>query len=459
MRLSRRQLILGCTAASAAGIYYPTLALADTLRGVALVIGNANYSPLRHLPNGLRDANLIGSNVSDLGYSLVDGVIHHDIQDANGFRDLIEKLTNTAHTSDVVFFYYSGHGVQVNGENYLVPTKANPVEESDANFLLFNVNELRDAFAQLSSKILFLCLDACRDNPLRGTPRSLGDNRPRSQKLTVGRGLADMAVPRSTFIWYAAASGQEADDGVGNDSPFATAMARHMRTPAQSIYDFFSRTGWDVFQATNQGQQPELLSSPIPGNFYFLNREFVPWGSEQSRYQRRDVPLNDFRRGIFLNGLTAPTRKFAFGESYQVVNGKLDSSFQINSWDALPVATEYGDPSRGGDDVRYFWVRLINLPSVQAVFSPSSLCIDPQSYICFFFKQRAMFHISVRFLKINNCRSYDWIVSSLLGDEREFTLASEGKITKVVYHEESQWSMLDIFWLGIANDDASVLRG
>jgi hypothetical protein len=270
-----------------------------------------------------------------------------------------------------------------------------------------------------------------------------------------------MTAPRSTVIWYATAPGQEADDGVGDDSPFATAMARHMRVPEQSIYDFFNKTGWDVFQATNQGQQPWLAASPIPGVFYFLNRagngsEFVPFGSDQSQYQRRDVPLSDFRRGIFLNGLTSPTRKFAFGESYQVVNGKLDSSFQIDSWDVLPVAGEYG-----GDDVRYFWVRLSTLPSVQAVFAQSStpICIDPQSYICFFFKERLLFHISIRFLKINECKSYGWIVSSLLGNESDFTLSGGAKTTRVVYHEESQWSILDIFWVGITNDSANMLRG
>lgn len=228
---------------------------------IALVIGNADYQYVAHLNNPEQDAKLLAGRLQSLGFELVDGKIWLDL-DKPKMDEAVEHFGRqlAQNPGAIGLFYYAGHAMQVDGENYLIPVSANPNKPSDLPRQTLTaagvLQEMRDAGVALN----LLILDACRNNPFAG--RGLRE---------VGGGLAEIKkVPKGTLIVYATQPGNVAQDGPpGGNSPFAQALAAAIAQPGLEVRRSLDQTGLAVMQATGDSQQPWVSTSPLEGEFCF----------------------------------------------------------------------------------------------------------------------------------------------------------------------------------------------
>ena len=224
---------------------------------VALVIGNAGYQHLPRLANPANDAQLIASTLESVDFELVAGKEQVDLDRAR-FERAIREFGAKLAGGSVGLFYYAGHGLQVQGTNYLVPVSANVETIADVDFELIDANTILKQMEVANSKLNIMILDACRNNPFGG--RGLRD---------VTAGLAAMRAPRGTLISYATQPGNVAMDGTGRNSPYTTALAETVPRPRVGLLDIFNEVGLAVDRTTNGKQRPYLSVSPLEGTFYF----------------------------------------------------------------------------------------------------------------------------------------------------------------------------------------------
>ncbi|HKO08500.1 MAG TPA: caspase family protein [Alphaproteobacteria bacterium] len=229
-------------------------------RRVALVIGNSQYVNIPRLANTANDARLIAETLERLGFSLVGGKALVDL-DRAGIQKAIRSFGDQLNAAAVGLFYYAGHGLQIEGVNYLVPVDANPAKQSDVDFELVEADLVLKVMEGANSKLNLVILDACRNNPFGG--RGLRD---------VGGGLAQMKAPRGTLISYATQPGNVASDGGpgSRDSPYALALAETLKIPGLELLETFNKVGVVVDRQTSGVQRPWVASSPIEGSFYFV---------------------------------------------------------------------------------------------------------------------------------------------------------------------------------------------
>jgi hypothetical protein len=224
---------------------------------VALVIGNSNYRFVPSLANPANDARLMAGTLSELGFTLVGDGALVDLDKA-AMDDALRGFGTQLQGADVGLFYYAGHGLQVRGTNYLVPTGANPVRETDVDFELDSLSLVLRQMEDSGARLNLVMLDACRSN-------SFGDRGLRAMDA----GLAQEHAPEGTLISFATQPGNVAQDGAVGDSPYSEAVAQTIRQPGLGVFDVFNRVGVVVKKATGGEQQPWLSSSPIDGTFYF----------------------------------------------------------------------------------------------------------------------------------------------------------------------------------------------
>ncbi|UPJ30194.1 caspase family protein [Bradyrhizobium sp. CW1] len=224
---------------------------------VALVIGNGAYASTAQLPNPSHDAEDVAASLKRSGFEVLQGI---DLRQAD-MQDLTIRFARAASKADVAMFYYSGHAMQYNGVNYLMPVDAVLSDEADLKrFVRVDdiVNDLQQA-----KNLRILILDSCRDNPLAETlKRSAGMTRGAS----IGRGLSKVEAPRGTIVSFSTQSGQTAADGSGRNSPYTTAFLKHIEEP-QEIGEVFRDISSDVYDSSGKTQLPELSLSII-GKFY-----------------------------------------------------------------------------------------------------------------------------------------------------------------------------------------------
>ena len=160
--------------------------------------------------------------------------------------------------ADVALFYYSGHGFQVRGENYLAPISANLVKEADVDFQMVEVGVVLRQMTSAGTKLNIVILDACRNNPFASASARGFD-----------RGLAQIRGAEGTLISFATQPGNVAQDGDGNNSPFTEALAETIRKPGLDVLQTFNQVGLKVMRTTSGAQIPWTSTSPIDGAFYF----------------------------------------------------------------------------------------------------------------------------------------------------------------------------------------------
>ncbi|WP_181168793.1 caspase domain-containing protein [Mesorhizobium sp. B2-4-17] len=223
-------------------------------RRVALVIGNGGYLNASTLTNPPKDASAIVKVLTDLHFEVIEGLD----QTVSGMDEKISLFADRIKNADAALLFYAGHGLQVNGENYLVPVDAELDNEGQLNRQTIKLQDQLDMMDQ-RAKISIVLLDCCRDNPF---VRSLYRGQPGKTKgLGITRGLARMEITQGSFIAFATAPGTVALDGEGGHSPFTAALLDHIKSPGMSINDIMTDVTSAVLAATDNQQVPWCNSS------------------------------------------------------------------------------------------------------------------------------------------------------------------------------------------------------
>lgn len=238
------------------------LAAAETQDGkrVALVIGNSAYQHTSALKNPVNDARDVIALLAGLGFQVTEGL---DLDKA-GLEAKVRAFSSELDGADTALFYYAGHGLQVDGINYLVPVDAKVSAEDDVDFELMPLRQLVKRMERKASTNLVF-LDACRNNPIT---RSLAQNMG-TRSAAVGRGLARVDTGVGTLVSFATQPGNVALDGEGRNSPFTQAILKHLPTPGLDVALMMRRVRRDVLEATG-GKQVPWTNSSLTDGFYFL---------------------------------------------------------------------------------------------------------------------------------------------------------------------------------------------
>jgi uncharacterized caspase-like protein len=220
---------------------------------VALVIGNSKYVYAPTLANPASDARLMAETLRRAGFKVVEGV---DL-DYAGMHDRLNRFTEASYDADLAVIYYAGHGMQVNGKNYLVPIDAELTAPAHLRTRTIQIDELLDALPP-DPGVGVVILDACRDNPLA---RTLAASLPKTRSTTAP-GLAAVDIASSdvgtggVLIAYATDPGAVSYDGNGANSPYTTSLAKHLAEPGVDIQSALTRVRGEVTAETNGRQRP-----------------------------------------------------------------------------------------------------------------------------------------------------------------------------------------------------------
>jgi uncharacterized caspase-like protein len=254
--------------------FNPSSLSAATQQRIALVIGNSAYTsgPLK---NPVNDATDMAAALQKLGFK----VSLKKNANLETMERAIEDFGNQLKRGGVGLFYYAGHGVQVNGVNYLIPVGAKLKKESDVRYKAVDAGRILDEMSNANNGMNIVLLDACRDNPFGKSFRS------------ASRGLAIVSSsPSGTFISYSTSPGQVARDGEGRNSPYTAALLKHIGEPGLSINDVFIKIRQNVRKDT--GQTPWELSS-LEGNFYFNQGKAVKRAEKETETTSKEESKED----------------------------------------------------------------------------------------------------------------------------------------------------------------------
>ncbi len=459
---------------------------------VALVIGNERYvnlPPSGQLQKAVSDAQAVGGALRQLGFDVISGENLGRGALLAKLDDLIQRLT----PGDTAFFFFSGHGVALDGVNYILPADVPDVAAGQETRLKREALDEPYIISELTAhgvRVAVVVLDACRSNPF---------SRPAGKGVGVTKGLAPPPQVQGVFSLYAASSGQAALDRLydGDPSPnsvFSRVLAPMLTKPGLDLRDLSYEVREEVARIARTAgydQRPEDHDGTVGGRVYLAGPPpagrppVAPAGADPALVWRDiqnttslaaiedfirrfgDVPVygplararrEEFtkRRSLvsstFSSGMKLSGRNFVFGARYDAVNALLDTPFKIPTYDSLPRAGEYNP-----DDIRYFWVRLSALPEAHSAVRnlvSDPRCIDGQSYIVFFFKNGNFFRISLRLYHGPQCSSYDWVQDALFSPgQKKLSLTGSKSTVGVLYHQGDHFSNLEIFQNGVARDD------
>jgi uncharacterized caspase-like protein len=258
-------------------------ALAD--KRVALVIGNSAYQNVPSLPNPINDATAIAELLRSAGFDVVDSRADLGIA---VIRRAIREFADVARDADIAVVYYAGHGIEVDGTNYLIPVDAILQRDTDVEDEAISMDRLLRILEPVK-RLRLIILDACRENPFtRSMKRTIASR-------AIGRGLAKVEVVNSdTLVAFSAKAGSTALDGDGKNSPFTTALLNHLATPGLDLRIAFGQVRDDVLKATANKQEPFVYGSLGGGTV-----SLVPAPVDLNAEARRDYEL--FERGATIN--------------------------------------------------------------------------------------------------------------------------------------------------------------
>lgn len=260
----------GFFGAVCAAVLLATPALAN--KKVALVIGNGAYAEAP-LKNPANDAKAIAATLRQQGFEVLLKENATKLQMSELVADFGEKLSE----GDTALFFFAGHGLQVQGRNYLMPTDARVTSEQRVRLEALDVEAVLDQMSAARARVSMVILDACRNNPFERRFRSTGG------------GLAQINAPEGTLIAYATAPGKVAADGDGANGLYTQELLRALAQPGLKVEDVFKQVRINVARASNGAQVPWEASS-LTGDFYFkpvasgvgnagIDRDAVFWES------------------------------------------------------------------------------------------------------------------------------------------------------------------------------------
>ena len=230
---------------------------------VALVIGNGGYRAVPELRNSRNDADDISEQLKRLGFVVIDG---RDL-DRSAMLSALSRFAQRLRGADAGLVYYSGHGLQINGQNFLVPVDLKYQDGTFTPFDLVKVDDVVDALSYTDG-VRLLVLDACRDNPFANAlPQNKG-----TRGASATRGLAKIERSQGMLIAYSTQPNAVAADGTGRNSPFTSALVREIQVPGVEVATVFRRVAVNVNRETAGAQTPELSVSLL-GDFYLNPQE------------------------------------------------------------------------------------------------------------------------------------------------------------------------------------------
>jgi TRAP-type mannitol/chloroaromatic compound transport system substrate-binding protein len=232
---------------------------------VALVIGNSQYKA-DPLPNPVNDATDMAGVLETLGFE----VILEKDADKNAMVGALRTFHKKLGAADIGLFYYAGHGMQISGNNYLIPVRHAIAEEFEVESEAIAANRILSAMESAGNPLNIVILDACRNNPFQSFRGAQ-------------KGLAEMKAPRGTIISYATSPGSLAEDGRGRNGTYTEALLKNFQVPGLDLQKIFNRTGLDVMEKTGGRQMPWVSSTPLP-DFYLAG------GAPEDRYLPPEQP-------------------------------------------------------------------------------------------------------------------------------------------------------------------------
>ena len=219
---------------------------------IALVVGMSEYRQVPQLPNPTRDADAMTELFRKAGFDVVES--KRDLGIA-GLRSALREFAKAAQGADIAVVYYAGHGMEVDGVNYLIPVDAKLASDFDIEDETISLDRVLQALGPVK-RLKLVILDACRDDPFANTMKRTLASR------AIGRGLAKVEPTTSdTLVAFAAKAGAVASDGDGQNSPFTTALMKHITEPGLDLRIAFGRVRDDVLKATNNRQEPFVYGS------------------------------------------------------------------------------------------------------------------------------------------------------------------------------------------------------
>lgn len=266
---------------------------------VALVIGNSNYAQVPFLPNAVQDARDVAGALRQLGFEVHDG---YDLTRSETLR-LAADVTAKLGSDDVALFYFSGHGIQIGAENFIIPVDAagdGADALKQASVSLQSI--LREMELRADRNIIIL--DACRNNPFqaRMVSRAVGG---------VARGLARVDAGVGSYIAFSTQPGNVALDGSGNNSPFTEALLKHLGSGVDDLHELMRKVRADVVDATGGQQVPWENSSMIEQVFLSrpAGRAAVPFNRKESGSVVASAPPASAQR---TEAVSAPPQQLQF---------------------------------------------------------------------------------------------------------------------------------------------------
>jgi uncharacterized caspase-like protein len=223
---------------------------------VALVMGNSAYEKVNPLANPVNDSGAISATFKNAGFDVVE--LKRDLN-VSEMRRALRDFANTVRDADVAIVYYAGHGIEIDGTNYLIPIDAVLEHDIDAFDEAIPLDRLLTVI-EPARQLRLVILDACRDNPFNKTmKRTIGSR-------AIGRGLAKVEPGSpNTLIAFAAKAGSTASDGDSKNSPFTAALVKYLPRPGLDLRKAFGFARDEVLKATNNKQEPFIYGS-LGGN-------------------------------------------------------------------------------------------------------------------------------------------------------------------------------------------------
>jgi hypothetical protein len=349
-------------------------------RRVALVMGNSAYATAP-LKNTVHDARAMAQTLRNLGFD----VLQQENSTQNEMKRAIRAFGEQIRQSSVALFYYAGHGIQVNGQNYLVPVGATINKQEEVEYEGVDVGFVLAQMEEAGSHTNIVILDACRNNPFARRFRS------------VTGGLAAIQAPSGTLIAYATAPGAVADDGNARHGVYTQEVLKQIRVPGLKVEEVFKRVRMAVREKT-YGKQTPWESSSLVGNLYFVPRPVPHVPSEESVAASAAASQRLFEEHFTTNNRqwfegTSEERRFALTDGVYVIESKVAGK----RWYATkPVAITQSDNFKiectarkieGGnnfgygliwglkdrENYYYFTINLLSLPLVTPVVSRNVL--------------------------------------------------------------------------------------
>jgi hypothetical protein len=265
-------------------------------RRLALVIGNADYQHSGKLKNTVNDANLMARTLDELGFDVIKKTNATKSEMEQTILDFSRELGKY----NVALFFYAGHGIQLDGTNYLIPVDARLDDKLAASFEAVDVGKLVSQFERHPNNVNIVILDACRNNPFKSWSRG-GEN-----------GFKAIPAPSGTIIAFATGEGATASDGASENGLYTSHLVKQMKIP-QRIEDVFIQTRVDVRTGSKNQQSPQEWSQ-LTGKFFFStpeNRSEVNPGqqidkttpSEQPKTLSRGTGASEFETKNIVAGM------------------------------------------------------------------------------------------------------------------------------------------------------------